>query len=44
MPQQQAFQLIPESGHKFYSEQLNMKIEFFKSKNKVERLEISQDW
>ena len=44
MPSQQPVQLIPESDSRFYSEQLNIKIEFFTANNKVERLEISQDW
>ena len=44
MPSQQPVQLIPESDNRFYSEQLNIKIEFFTANNKVERLEISQDW
>jgi CubicO group peptidase (beta-lactamase class C family) len=44
MPPQTAVQLIPESENKFYSEQLNIKVEFIKTNNKVERLEISQDW
>lgn len=44
MPPQPAVQLIPKSENKFYSEQLNIKVEFIKTNNKVERLEISQDW
>ena len=44
MPQQLSVQLIPESENKFYCEQLNIKVEFIKTNNKVERLEISQDW
>jgi hypothetical protein len=44
MPGQPAVQLIPEGETKFCSEQLNINVEFVKTNNKVERLEISQDW
>ena len=36
--------LIPESNNKFYCEQLNIKVEFIKKDDIVERLEIEQDW
>lgn len=44
MQSQPPVQLISESDTRFYCEQLNIKVEFFKTKNKVERLEITQDW
>jgi len=44
MPRQPAVQLIPEGENQFYSEQLNINVEFIRTNNKVERLEISQDW
>ncbi len=44
MPPQPAVQLTPESENKFYSKQLNIKVEFIKTNNRIERLEISQDW
>ena len=44
MLSQPPVQLIPESENKFYCEQLNIKVEFIETNNKVERLEISQDW
>jgi CubicO group peptidase (beta-lactamase class C family) len=36
--------LIPESDHTFYSEQLNIKVEFIAVNGVVEKVEIQQDW
>jgi CubicO group peptidase (beta-lactamase class C family) len=36
--------LNAESDNKFYSEQLNMKVEFTKANNNIEKLDIQQDW
>ncbi len=36
--------LYAESDNKFYSEQLNLKAQFIKSGDAIEKLEIQQDW
>lgn len=44
MSSQPPVQLIPESKDTFYSEQLNIKVNFIKIDNIVDRLVITQDW
>lgn len=44
MVSQPPIYLIPESNNKFYCEQLNIKVEFIKKNDIVEKLEIEQDW